>query len=365
MPRRRPDYIHREKRRERHVWIFRRDHGPRIRLPDEYGTPEFWDAYNAAMAGTAMPTKRGRKVGSLAYALAQYRASSAWASLSVATRKQREAIFRHAEAKSGDTPVVNIKKGTIIAGREKRSAKPHAANNFLKAMRGFFDWAAGDGKLVKVNPCIGVKLLKGSNEDIGFHTWTEEELARFEAKWPVGTRERLAFDVLLYTGLRRGDAVKLGRQHVRDGLITLRTEKAGEVVTLPVLPVLQQSLDATATGDLAFLVTERGTPFVKESFGNWFRKACSKAGCPGSAHGLRKAGATRAAENGATDRQLMALFGWSTGKMATHYTRAADQKRLAMDAAKLLLLKQPKNKNARTKPKSAGAKPKISAKAGD
>jgi len=69
-------------------------------------------------------------------------------------------------------------------------------------------------------------------------------------------------------------------------------------------------------------VTERGAPFVKESFGNWFMKACVRAKVPGSARGLRKAGATRAAENGATERELMALFGWTSGKMATHYTRS-------------------------------------------
>ena len=67
----------------------------------------------------------------------------------------------------------------------------------------------------------------------------------------------------------------------------------------PVLPVLAATIAAWRTGDLAFLVTERNTPMVKESFRNWFREACREAGCPGSTHGLRKAGATRAAENGA------------------------------------------------------------------
>ena len=77
---------------------------------------------------------------------------------------------------------------------------------------------------VAVDPTSGIKLLHGPNDEIGHHTWTQDELDRFEAHWPVGTRERLAYDLLLYTGLRRGDAVRLGRQHVRDGLITIRTE---------------------------------------------------------------------------------------------------------------------------------------------
>lgn len=121
------------------------------------------------------------------------------------------------------------------------------------------------------------------------------------------------------------------------------------------LDPLARSIAAAKTGDLTFLTTERGTPFVKESFGNWFKKACDKAKVPGSAHGLRKAGATRAAENGATERELMALFGWSSGKMAAHYTRAASQKRLAEEAASLLLPKRTANKSARTKRPGAGA----------
>jgi integrase len=210
----------------------------------------------------------------------------------------------------------------------------------LKAMRAFFAWAIED-KLVTLDPTKGVKLLPGPNDADGFHTWTQAELDRFEAHWPVGTRERLSYDLLLYTGLRRGDAVRVGGLHEREGVITIRTEKTGEPVSIPILPPLAASIAATRTGDLTYLVTEAGQPWVKESFGNWFRKICRKAGCPGSAHGLRKAGATRAAERGATERQLMAIFGWSMGKMAQHYTRAADRTRLARDAAQFLLLPDP------------------------
>jgi integrase len=158
--------------------------------------------------------------------------------------------------------------------------------------------------------------------------------------------------LLLYTGLARGDVVRLGRQHVSGGVITFRMEKnrGDGVVYPPVLPILARTIAASKTGDLTFLVTERGAPFVKESFGNWFREVCREAGCTGSAHGLRKAGATRAADNGATVHQLMALFGWKTEKMALVYTRKADRKRLASAAAPLLLTAptQIENENART-----------------
>jgi integrase len=249
-------------------------------------------------------------------------------------------VYKKIIAAAGDELLSNISSETIKAGRERRAAKPHAANTFLKALRRFYTWASDphEGALVNTNPMISVKLLEGNNPD-GFHTWTDDEIARFEKRWPLGTRQRLALDLLLYTGLRRGDVVRLGRQHINNGVIMLRMEKGrgpDDVVYPPVLPVLKHTIAATKTGDLAFLVTERGTPFTKESFGNWFRKACRAAGVPGAAHGLRKAGATRAADNGATIHQLMAIFGWKTEKMPLHYTRKADRKHLARSAVELL-----------------------------
>lgn len=368
MPRPRPPYLHREETRHGvHVWYVRKGHGPRIRIKPEYGSEAFWAEYRAALEGAPKPSKTSR-AHTLAWGLDRYRGSSAWAGLSNATRRQRENIFRTVVKTAGDATLKDITAETIRAGRERRSSTPHAANNFLKAMRGFFAWAV-DQELVQVDPTKGVKLLPGPNDADGFHTWTQDELDRFEGRWPVGTRERLAFDLLLYTGLRRGDAVRVGLQHIRDDVITIRAEKhrkgkPGEQISIPVLPPLAASIAATKTGDLTFLVTEAGQPWVKESFGNWFREVCRKANCPGSAHGLRKAGATRAAERGATERQLMAIFGWSTGKMAQHYTRAADRTRLARDAAPLLLPAQAKNEKRPHHGSGAGIKAKRRAKSG-
>ncbi|HEY4981260.1 MAG TPA: site-specific integrase [Pseudolabrys sp.] len=309
-----------------------------------------------------MPSKAA-KANSLAWAMGNYRNSSTWGGFSNATRRQRENIIKAVIKTAGMVPLKDITSDTIRTGRERRAATPHAANNFLKAMRGFFAWAVEE-KLVAVDPTKGVKLLVGKNDAVGFRVWSQDELDRFEAHWPVGTRERLAFDLLLYTGFRRGDAVRIGRQHERDGVITIHTEKhrkgkPGELVSLPILPPLAASIAATKTGDMTYLVTDAGHPWVKESFGNWFGEISRKAGCPGSAHGLRKAGATRAANHGASERQLMAIFGWSTGKMAQHYTRSADRVRLARDAAKLLMPEvQPENKNRPHPGSGAGARAK-------
>jgi integrase len=177
-----------------------------------------------------------------------------------------------------------------------------------------------------------------SGAALKFYRRTETApIATYEARWPSGTRQRVWLDVLVYTGLRRGDAVRFGRQHIRNGIGTIKTEKTDTVVTLPILPVLMKTLDAGPCGDLTFIAGENGRPLTKESFGNLFRKACREAGLRNrSAHGLRKAAATRAAENGATVAQLNAIFGWKGAKMATYYTEAADRRRLSLDAMHLL-----------------------------
>lgn len=130
--------------------------------------------------------------------------------------------------------------------------------------------------------------------------------------------------------MRRGDAVLIGRQHVKDGVACIKTAKTGTEVNIPILPPLQSSLDAGPTGDMHFVTNKNGTPFTKESFGNAFRKACNAAGVKKSAHGLRKIAATRAAEAGATVAELEAMFGWNGGRMASLYTKSADRRRLAL-----------------------------------
>jgi integrase len=152
------------------------------------------------------------------------------------------------------------------------------------------------------------------------------------AQITIGTRERLALAVFLYTGLRRGDVARLGRRHVRNGVISLRTEKTKTIVTIPIIPELQAVIDQSPTGDLVFVASRCGKPMTKESLGNWFKDACKAAGVPGSAHGLRKAGATRLANNVATVAQLEAIYGWEGGKMASLYTRTAHRAHLAREA---------------------------------
>jgi integrase-like protein len=173
----------------------------------------------------------------------------------------------------------------------------------------------------------------------GFPQWTPANLDKFEERHPIGTKAHLALGLVQYLGVRRSDVPLLGRQHVRDGKIVFRMYKGRRRATvpplsLPIIPELQRIVDASAaagiTGELSFLVTEYGKPFSIAGFGNKFRQWCDEAGLYGlSAHGVRKAAATRAAENGATAHQLMAMFGWLTLKQAEHYTRLAERARLS------------------------------------
>ena len=331
-------HLHREVTRHgKVIWYARvggSSRGPRIKLCADFGTAEFWAEYQAALASTPRQPSPPHE-GMLAWLLERYRETTAWTRLSDATRRQRENIFLHVVETAGKQPFVKITTATIMAGRDRRANTPNQARHFLDAMRGLFGWAM-KARLVKTDPTIGVDNLPRSKGD-GFIPWSEDEVAIYEAHWPIGTRQRVWLDVVIYTGLRRGDAVRLGRQHVRNGIATIKTEKTGTEVTLPILSVLDATIKAGPCGDLTFIAGENGRPLTKESFGNLFRKACRSAGLRNrSAHGLRKIAATRAANNGATEKQLMSIFGWKDGKMAALYTKDADRRRLSQGAMHML-----------------------------
>lgn len=337
MPRPRPPHLHRETTRHgKGIWYVRVGKGPRIRMRAEFGTPEFNLEYQDAIAGKIKP-KDGPATGTFAWFVARYRESSAWLALSMATRRQRENILRQVLATAGSQPLGRIDRNAIIAGRERRAKTPFQARHFLDTMRGFFQWAL-ESEHVKSDPTEGLKITKPKTD--GFETWTDDEIEKFEKRWPRGTRERVMFDIFIFTGLRRGDAALLGKQHVRKGVIEIDTEKTGTRVTIPMLPELARTLKAGPVGDLAYIVTADGKPMSKEVIGNLFRVACRKAGIKKSAHGLRKAAATRAANAGATVAQLEAIFGWEGGRMASHYTKSADRAALAKGAMSKLSRKK-------------------------
>lgn len=332
MARPRPPYLLSERTRHgKRVWYVRIGTGPRIRIKGEYGSAEFMEAYHAALAGERPQPKSEAARGTLEWLWTLYRQSSAWADLSAATRKQRENIMKHVLKSAGHQPLSHITRASIVAGRDRRAKTPSQAKNFISTVRGLFGWAL-DANLVNSDPTAGVKRPKRKRSE-GFQVWTEDDIEKFQKRWNRGTRERVMFDLFLYTGLRRGDAAQVGKQHVKDGSISINTEKTGIRVTIPIQPELQATLDAGPVGDLAFIATAAGVPMTKESLGNAFRDACRSAGIKKSAHGLRKAAATNAANRGATERELEALFGWVGGQMASLYTRSVNREALSKGAA--------------------------------
>jgi integrase len=163
------------------------------------------------------------------------------------------------------------------------------------------------------------------------YRYANKNPARYEARHPIGTKARLAFDLLLYTGVRRSDAVRLGPQMERNGKLVFSEKKGRSRIVktheLPILPPLRRSIYATQKqiGHLVYLVAASGQPQSAHAFGCWFIRRCREAGLARSAHGLRKLGAQRCAEAGASEHQLMALFGWAnpSKRRSTPKRRAA------------------------------------------
>lgn len=323
----RPPYPYLAK--ERGKWFVRKRPAKRVWIEDRYGTPEFWQAYQAALAGSPKAVKGKPGTGSLEWLMQRYRDSAPWAALSVATRRQRENIMKAVIGTAGSKPYKAITKAVIVAGVDRRKDTPAAARHFVETMRGLFRWAVEAG-FMDDDPTRDVRVKAKRTE--GHHTWTEAEMARYEARWPIGTRQRVAYAILLYTGLRRGDAVRFGRQHIRNGVARIVTEKTGELAIFAIDPELQTVLDAGPCGDLTFIAGEKGANMAKESFGTIFRHWCNDAGVPGSAHGLRKALAVIRAERGLSEHEMMPGFGWSDTKTAAIYTRKASRERLAESA---------------------------------
>ena len=233
----------------------------------------------------------------------------------------------------GSLPVAKLEPKHIrkmIDGMADRSA---AANNLLRIIRIVMTFAVERGWR-NDNPTLHIKPLKRRSD--GFMTWSEEDIAKFEQRWELGTKERLAFDLLLYTAQRSGDVRRMGPQHLANGYLRVVQEKTGEALELPIHPRLQTSLAAAPDAHLTFVVTKRGEPYTSKGFNQWVREAANLAGLPkaASAHGLRKAAARRLAEAGCTAHMIMSVTGHRSLREVERYTRAAGQKLLATSAMK-------------------------------
>jgi integrase len=310
---------------------FRRPGFKRVRLPGLPGSREFMAAYQDALdqPQTEIGAKRTRS-GTVSAALVGYYASTNhFQSLASATQAMRRAILEGFRAEHGDKPIAVLPQKFIVLTLNRKP--PFAARSWLKAIRHLMQYAVSIG-LCLVDPTQGIKLTKAKSS--GIYTWSEQDIAAYEAAHEIGTKARLAFALLLYTAQRRSDAIRMGRQHIRDGIIQVRQAKTGAELDIPVHPDLRNIIDATPGDHLTYLTTKSGRPYSGNDFSEQFRAWCDAAELPKecSAHGLRKAACRRLAEAGCSANEIAAISGHVTLSEVQRYTKAADQARMARNA---------------------------------
>ncbi len=376
------EYLSREVDRHGNERIYVRRNGKRIRIREKEGTVEFAEAYTKAVRQlgeyarieTSVDPLHKWPIKTLGWLGTQYFASKGegeFLTLDEDSRRARrndlEAAFLVPLSEEDPDPMGNCPLQHLSAQKMKRLIEEKdgagARANRRKHLSALCSWGV-EAKHLPTNYVRDVKAgrrVKGG----GYYTWTIPDVQQYlayhteQVKISEQWRRRslkaiLALGLLLFGGMRRQDMVTIGRQHCRGPKPDVLGEwiryvpkktlkKRRTVVQKPLLPILKQIIIdcEEVLGDLTFLETEAGEPFSEAGIGNWFRDRCDNAGLKQcTAHGLKKAGATIAAENGATTRQLMAMFDWDSPAMAEVYTRAAEQKRLAGDAMFLISLER-------------------------
>jgi integrase len=337
------DLPHIQRFRDRHGHLrhyFRKPGCKRRVLPGEPGSKEFMEAYAEALETVREVGTTRHAPGSIGAVIAAYYASTEWGSLQPKTQKQYRGILEPFREQYGAGRANMLTEEHIRRILDKLADRQHAAQGLLKRLRGLYAFAMGR-KLVTHNPTVGIKFKLRKTG--GFRAWTDGDIEKFEAHWPEGSRARLALALLLYTGQRRQDVVRMGRQHVRDGVMTITQLKRGRdqeptTLDIPVHPVLKAALDKLPKDNLTFLMTDFGKPMSPFGFSNWFADCAAKAGLPArsSPHGLRKAAARRLAEAGCSALQIAAITGHASLKEVERYTKSASQGRLAKQAIEAL-----------------------------
>jgi integrase len=310
------------------------------------GTKDYKKQYEAALRGQVPAKERcvPQSVGDLLsrfYTSAQFNKGGAdWQkTVRMALEPFREEfandLVRNFEFDHIEVILAKRAKQTIGANGRKRGGEFSAAR-LHEQLKRVFKYAVRL-RWITTNPADEAELPV-TPVTTGFHSWTEDEIAQFQARHPVGSKARLAMEIALWTGLRRGDIAKLGPANLANGRISIQAGKTGKTVNVVAVAPLVEAIAAAPTGPETFLVTDSGKPFAVAGFGNWFRDRCNEAGLKHcTIHGLRKALTRRAAEWGASQAQLKAIGQWSQDAEVAVYTHAADQARLADSAIQMVI----------------------------
>lgn len=331
-------------------YYFRIGKGERTKLPGSPFSEEFHAAYKALLRGeapvtaTMQPAERAASPHSFKAALTRYLHSAAFKKLTGDTPYRRKialeafAAAPAADGKQrGDCRVDTLTRKRLAEILDQHPSR-HSAVALLKALKHMYAFLRTQDLDEDADPTIGCKTTLPAATD-GFYTWTEDDIAAYEAKYPVHTKERLALALLLNTGLRRQDVIKLGPQHLTGGYVRFTPKKTDKgqkpfKLNMAITDELERVLKAHRPfKQLTCLLNGNGDPFSPTRFSQFMRKACDAAGLQEcSAHGLRKAIAVRLADNGCDVRQIAAITGHKNWKVLQLYIAEANGK-VAADIA--------------------------------
>jgi integrase len=327
MPRKLPPNVERNHVKGHTYLSFRIGKGPRVRLPDDPTSQEFRDAYASAMAGGAkeplrLPQDKPRSIGAL---VTSYLGSDAFRSLGDGSKSGYRARMDQIKRDHGHRAVAGLTKERIEDVILKPfHNRPGAKIDIIKKLRILIRHAK-DLKWIAVDPSEGIK--RGKSKEI--RAWTDDELNAFEKRWPIGTKQRAAYELMLNVGTARADTHLITWKQVDAETFEYTRRKTGVPVAVQKAQSLRDALAALPRRHLVVLPTEYGKPFTVDGYSGFMRDAIRDAGMGVGCrpHGLRKTFGRLLADAGATAHEIMAAMGHLTLAEAERYTREADRRR--------------------------------------
>ena len=322
-------------------YYYRLGKGPRIRLEGVAGSPEFIASYEAAarkLGSTPSLLKSATgSPGTFDRLAHDYFQSPEYLHMKPATQHAYRLLIERVirEENIGHRQVREMERSHVKRMMGKRADRKGAANDMLKKLKVLIHFAIDNGWRVD-DPTLRIKKFEAGS----FHSWTDAEIGTYESQWKEGTRQRLAFGLLLYTGQRRSDVVRMRWEDATVNGIAVVQSKTDAKLIVPIHSKLRRLLDMIEPPDRkgTILKTTYGKPFAVAGFGNWMHDNINDAGLPSRcvSHGLRKAAARRLAEVGCSANEIAAITGHATLAEVERYTRAASQVLMAKTAMQRL-----------------------------
>jgi integrase len=333
--------------RDRHGKIryyYRIGKGPRTPLNGLPDSPEFNASYLAAMGGIAATAP---KIESTRYTIAalisSYMASKPYKDIRATSKAGYSSRLKAMARDFGECSVKGLNRTRIIDILDEYDDRPGSQLDTHKKLKILIKHAI-DEKWIDGDPTTGIKRPKGGT----IRAWTDDEIEQFEKRWPLGTKQRTAFALMLYTGQRRSDVHRMTWTDIsqKTGRIKVHQQKTDVKLEIPLHIELLYVLDEARSNHITIINTEFGAPFTVDGFSDFMRDAITAAELPLSCqpHGLRKAAGRRLAEAGCTNKEIMAILGHRALASVQLYTEEAEQ--IEMAAAAMRKVEQMHNRRS-------------------